>query len=276
MKKDENIFLALDGEMSSPKFEEGAALIQIGAYGAVTEKILDDFSEAKKFESPIRFSTGLWETSAESIHGISKEELLEAPTAEDVDDLFYGWLLSIGAKEGRRKVVPVGMNVGAFDMPFVNKFLPRSAELFTRRCVDVNGVCFSMHGMSYLGEELTAADWKQKSLEFGRLQWNKAFGDASNLAPHDALFDAWVQGFAWEFLKSGMRGKSLPMPEAYDGALLLQEKLAALLKVKSLSEVSSETGVPEAFVKGWSIGGRATRPEWIQSIDNLYNESVGL
>lgn len=272
MASERNIFLALDGEMSSPKFAEGGALIQIGAYGAINSSIIDEADNARRFESPIRFEGGLWEESAESIHGISRKELEDAPTAEDVDDLFYGWLLSIGAKPKRRLIVPVGMNVGAFDMLFVNKFLPRSAELFTRRCVDVNGVCFSMDGIPYFDEPKSAAEWKSLSLEYGRRQWRAKFGEDSALAPHDALFDAWVQGFGWEFLKSGMRGVSLVMPEVQDFSLDLQEKLKQLVATFGLPTISEKTGVPETFLKGWSIGGRATNLEWRTAVEDFYSK----
>jgi len=272
MASERNIFLALDGEMSSPNFAEGGALIQIGAYGAINSSIIDDADNARKFESPISFENGLWEETAESIHGISLRELDDAPTAEDVDDLFYGWLLSIGAKPNRRLITPVGMNVGAFDMLFVNKFLPRSAELFTRRCVDVNGVCFSMDGIPYMGEPKSSAEWKSLSLEYGRKQWRIKFGDANELSPHDALFDAWVQGFAWEFLKSGMRGVSLAMPDVTDSSLELQEKLQQLVAHFGIPVLSAKTGVPETFLKGWSIGGRATNFVWKNAVEDFYSQ----
>lgn len=267
-----NIFIGIDGEMSSPDLQAGGALIQIGAYGPIDDDILQQPAHRPLFSSLIRFdSARLWTEEAESIHGIRREMIESAPSAEEVDELFFRWLIEQGAQERRKLVIPVGMNVGSFDMPFVTELLPKSAALFTRRSVDLNGLCFSMDGMPYDGIPMTSLDWKTASLEFGRRMWAHEFGMSDWSVAHDAEFDAWVHSFSWEFLKSGMRGIYLPMPDADVPGGTLAPMISELEKhYGSLRKLAEASDVPEVFLKGWKAGGRPTRHNWVESLERLH------
>lgn len=56
------------------------------------------------------------------------------------------WLLTRGANSDKRTLIPVSYNVGAFDLPFVSTYLPRTSRLLSRRVVNLNSFCLAYEG----------------------------------------------------------------------------------------------------------------------------------
>jgi len=102
--------------MSSTELSQGGQLIQVGA--AVWS---DQPGESFETFSSLIFldESAQWSPRAAQVHGIPHERPAEAPSAENVDKLFYDWLLAHGAKEGKCLMVPIGSNVAAFDMSLI-------------------------------------------------------------------------------------------------------------------------------------------------------------
>ena len=269
-------YIALDGEMSSPNFAGGGQLIQLGLFH-LPHYMEIELPLSHGYSSYINFpENGLWEESAESIHGITKESLLSAPDKEKVDSFLYNWLKeTFKATPHKGNLKAVGMNVGSFDMPFIERALPFTATLFSKRSVDLNGLCFAMSDMEYNGEPLTHNQWKRLSLEYGRRRFAQDNDTNDSTIAHDAKFDAWVHGYAYLFLQRSMRGIDTPMPFADIPESPMQSTITELLELGlTTAEISASALVPETFVKGWSIGGRPTNTQWIQGISELYNRMV--
>ena len=187
------LLLGLDGEMSDSELEKGAVLLQIG--------VCDHYGNT--FESLIGHPEGWYKTEqASAVHMIPDEDILSAEPAEVVDARLRRWLderlddsLQRDERTGLRPFVPLGWNVGGFDMPFVRKFLPKSCELISRRSLDLNALCFALEaaGVTYEGERLSFNQWK-----------NLAHDHAENLLGesnwHDALYDAQASLLSFNFL----------------------------------------------------------------------------
>lgn len=259
--------------MTGTSLNEGAELLQIAAVGPLSSYApprLINRQDQKVYQSTVGITeSAYWDLEAESIHGITKEEALQGKTSELVDIEFTNWLIELGANKKRRLIVPVGFNVGSFDMKFIKRFLPKSFELFTRRAVDLNGICFSMDGLKYFGETKSAEQWKSLAIQYGRYRMSVE-GDKGVADAHDAEFDAWVHAYAWEFLKESIRGRDLNIGYSETDADSIQTVIALLRETLTLDEISLSTGIPSEFLRGWSRGGRARNKEWIELLNQLY------
>ena len=192
------LLIGLDGEMSDSELDKGAVLIQIG--------VCDDYGNT--FESLIGHEPGWYKSEqASAVHRIPDYDVLNAYPAIDVDIRLRRWLegrlddaRARGEHTGIRPFVPVGWNVGGFDMPFVRKFLPVSCELISRRSLDLNALCFAFEDarVTYHGERLSFSKWKELAHYYAGLvlpgeNW------------HDALFDAQAALEAYNFLTGSFR-----------------------------------------------------------------------
>ena len=187
------LLIGLDGEMSDSDLGKGAVLIQIG--------VCDDYGNT--FESLIGHDAGWYQTEqASAIHRIPDEDILMAERADQVDRRLYRWLedrLNDARARGEhgvlRPFVPVGWNVGGFDMPFVRKFLPMSSTLISRRSLDLNALCYSFEDaqVTYMGERRSFLQWRDLAHEAASMV-------LGNEGWHDALFDAQAALEAYNFL----------------------------------------------------------------------------
>lgn len=187
------LLIGLDGEMSDSEIDKGAVLIQIG--------VCDEHDNT--FESLIGYSPGWYQTEkASSVHKIPDEDILAAPRADQVDRSLHRWLedrleeaQARHEHTGIRPFIPVGWNVGNFDMPFVRAFLPESSGLISRRSLDLNALCYSFEDarVTYQGERRSFDKWKKLAQDYaGNVL------DEDNW--HNALFDARAALEAYTFL----------------------------------------------------------------------------
>ena len=145
-------------------------------------------SDMTSFYSEVRHESFEVSPEASRIHRIdlTTRDDKKLPKMAQVDENLRTWLKgSKFFKEGKRfSLIPMGMNVAAFDMKFVQKYLPKSAALFGRRSMDLNAVLFVdalMHGHKF---ETTKKAAKTLGHSF-------ALHHVPDREAHDALFDAW-------------------------------------------------------------------------------------
>ncbi len=141
------IMIGLDGEMSSADLATGGRLIQVGFSMLINGKI-DSFTSNIGYPLESWDDTS-WSERASVVHNIPREELADkskSPSAEEVDEAASAWLLARGAVLGERILISIGFNVGAFDHPFFRKSLPKTMSLVSRRCIDLNAICFTLGG----------------------------------------------------------------------------------------------------------------------------------
>ena len=193
-----SLLIGLDGEMSDSELDKGAVLIQIG--------ICDD--NGNTFESLIGHEPGWYRTEqASAVHNIPDEDIITAPRPESVDRRLARWLearLSEAAVRheytGIRPFIPVGWNVGGFDMPFVRATFPESCKLISRRSLDLNALCFAFEEarVTYHGERKSFDGWKKLAIDYAGSQFQTSRW-------HNALFDAQAALEAYNFLTSSFR-----------------------------------------------------------------------
>jgi DNA polymerase III epsilon subunit-like protein len=187
-----NLYVGLDGEMTAADPHRGGRLIQIGiATGTGPEERITELIgwDAGDFTA---------DPKAMAVHGIPEEVILAAPRAPEVDAKLRDWLLARGAIDGRRSVVAVGFNVGAFDLPFVRDTLPLTAALLSRRSLDLNAVCFTLgESLAHGGSRPKWNTWKRLSKEAAERDLTAA-GIAT--AWHDAGYDALAALVSWRWL----------------------------------------------------------------------------
>ena len=192
-----SIFCGFDGEMSGADLEGGCALIQIGAAIRIDGQVQTFCSDI----SPTPGPPGWWQPKAAQVHGLTLERLAAAPTASQVDDQLYDWLVAAGADPSRRaRLLPVGFNVMAFDMPFVKKFLPRSYSLFSRRGIDLNALCFALAQADQSSSARSADGYKRLMKQ----TVDPVVSQLNDQGPHNAGFDAAQALLGFEWISNGL------------------------------------------------------------------------
>jgi hypothetical protein len=172
--------IGLDGEMSDSELADGAVLIQIGVAFDATER----FSALLGWPDGSYFKTD----RAMAVHGIDPVAIAEADPPAEVDAQLEAWLLARGADSEKRALVPVGYNVGAFDLPFVAAYLPRTSQLLSRRVVDLNAFCLAYEGqVPYEGSLPTFSGWKRLAKRYAA---EKLAAVGLEESWHDAGYDA--------------------------------------------------------------------------------------
>jgi hypothetical protein len=192
------LLLGLDGEMSSAELAEGGKLIQVGCAVWTGEP----GGNIDTYTSLIRWDEMQWSPRAAQVHGITREEVQNARNRQVVDDEFHAWLTQHGAIQGRRILIPIGLNVAAFDMPFFRDALPKSTALFARRAVDLNALCFTYAGWDPNPRTTGPRDfsgWK-KSMKAAANKELLARGTPT--AEHDAGYDAAQALLGWWWLRT--------------------------------------------------------------------------
>lgn len=218
------VLLGLDGEMSSADIESGGKLIQAGAAAWSGEP----GGPVEVFSTLIQHDQMQWDPRAARVHGISQEDLASAPTPAQADEALREWLLTHGGVEGRRLLVPVGLNVAAFDMPFFRQALPRSSSLFARRAVDLNALCFSYASWDPNPRTSAPRDfagWKRSMKAAANEQLDRAGVGGGE---HDAGFDAAQALVGWWWLRQQTVDVTRKLAEAQD-ALEVADPLVSVL-----------------------------------------------
>jgi len=187
-------FLGADIETSGSDFVDRIKTIQIGVYDLVTGDL---------FRSDIGWPDGSFDMVPEAmaVTGFTQERILGAPSAASVDNRLLQWLDEHNVKVKRG--ITIGFNVGIFDMPFIRRDLPLSAERLSYRCIDLNAVCFA------LADSMNVS-WmsvKEKAKKAARRQMTYDGSPFNHLQPHDGGYDAGEAAFAYKFLVVWMRGR---------------------------------------------------------------------
>lgn len=93
----------------------------------------------------------LVEPEAMGINGIDMGEVFEAAPPQDVETAALMWLDDMAGKY--TTLIATGFNVGSFDMVFLKREMPRLAERFSYRCLELNSAIFAATGCSLLDFE---------------------------------------------------------------------------------------------------------------------------
>ncbi len=192
-----NVYMGLDGEMTCADLAAGGRLIQIGlAVGTGPEERI---TELIGWDEGDFFA----EEKAMEVHGIPVKTILAAPRPPEVDERLCEWCLDHGGKADKRKLVTVGWNVGAFDLPFVQQALPKTFRLLSRRSADLNAICFALGGTLTVSGSCPAwSGLKRMSKRFAERSLEKLGIEA---AWHDAGYDALAGLLSFQWLREAVK-----------------------------------------------------------------------
>lgn len=174
-------FIGLDFETTGLDPSRGHVPIQVG---------LASFNETPTGPPVLWVSTMIgWEPgsyvcdpAAMDVHGfkVADFDLDVAPCRREVDDDCFETLGPIADKFPQGGLIPVGWNVGTFDMMFCEAHLPRLRTRFGHRVFDLNSACYAIAGADAGAMKL---ELKRYAASMSRLQ-----GDMPR--PHHAGWDA--------------------------------------------------------------------------------------
>jgi DNA polymerase III epsilon subunit-like protein len=265
--------IALDGEMTASSLAMGGRIFQIGLVSIIkdgnnTPNIQESFT--------LTFNPGedeyYWEEEAEAIHGVREEEMLQAISAEEADEAIHNWLVSQGVDARVNPAVAIGFNVGSFDLPHIAEVLPRTYKLFSGRSIDINALCFTLDGVEYKGTSSEWSGWKRMAKKYAERSISLANNSMYTPEAHNALYDAYMHFYAWQFIQAAVKGEPLSIPGIPTRESDVKRALKELANHYNIEDIAKITGVPEAYIKGWSKGGRATRREYMDAIIRLVKQ----
>ena len=102
------------------------------------------------------------------------------PTLEEAEDKALWWIRKNHSKP--YSYIPVGFNVGTFDMAFIKIHMPRLHEMFGYRSVDLNSLLIA-EAVNRKAHLLELKKWYKKKVESSALR-------ICQDGAHNALFDA--------------------------------------------------------------------------------------
>ncbi|KKL89330.1 hypothetical protein LCGC14_1915790 [marine sediment metagenome] len=180
--------ISLDLETSGTD-EEETTILSIGCVR---------LSDLQPFYADIRHKSLTVVPEAMRVNGIDITKV-DGPTRQPlskVDEAVRAWLRSDEFyQEGKTyTLVPMGMNVGTFDMEFVREHLPKSAALFGYRSMDLNSMIFAE-------AVRTNVPFKHVKRAAKMIGTSYAHAHVPNLGPHHALWDAYSNIGVFHYLE---------------------------------------------------------------------------
>lgn len=265
-------FFGVDGEMTGSELAQGQRIIQLGfAVDSNVDRVRHDVPPS--FSLLFNPGPAVWTDVAEAVHGFTRDEVAAAMPAADADVLFVEWLEAQGARANKRgDTIPVGFNVGNFDLPHIQAVLPRTYSMLSRRTVDLNAVCFTFDGAVHptIGSPVSWSTWKSMASEYARKMID--LQGTHDGAAHDAGYDALLHLHAFRYLQSASRGAVPVMPEFDLPVPDARRFAAALIAAHGVDYAAHVSGVPEVFLQQWARGGRATNETYIAALKTAYEE----
>lgn len=162
--------VALDFETSGLRPEDGHVPMTLGF--AWRNENGDLESHMFKIQLP-----GPFQVEALTVNNLSYQSLRDG-SAADYDFAICKFLQSRFGDIFKMKgqLVPVGWNVGSFDMRFMHKYFPEAAKFFSHRPLELNTMAFCIEEMFNFQFK---KDAKQRAMQFlGENNWHNAEFDA--------------------------------------------------------------------------------------------------
>lgn len=171
-----NEIISLDLETSGVDIEKGVTILSIGMVHLAT---------GAEFYREAKHDLLVVEPRASRVHQLDMNSLDigEKETLASIDLLARLWLGDVTKVEKQHRLISLGWNVAGFDMPFVRKFLPKTASQFSYRSIDLNAVLFA--------EDVV----RGRALLETKRMYKKLFPNAN---AHNALADAKAAAHVFE------------------------------------------------------------------------------
>lgn len=268
-------FFGVDGEMTGSELAQGQLIIQLGL---AADRLADGTPADVPPSFSLLFNPGpaVWTDVAEAVHGFTRDEVSAAIPAAEADVQFVDWLTAQGASSRKRgETIPVGFNVGNFDLPHIQAVLPKTYAMLSRRTVDLNAVCFTLDGAYHpdFGAPASWTVWKSRASEYARRMI--FLQHTHDGAAHDAGYDALLHLHVFRYLQAAARGTFLELPEVDVPVDPARTHATALIAEHGVDFAAHLTGVPEVFLEQWSRGGRATNRAYLDALAEAYEALNG-
>lgn len=187
--------LGLDIETSTNSTESGGKILSIGCYDPLGER---ESEEDRYFYREIRYKKLVVMPESMQVNKLDIREFgdKEKMTAKMCDIELSNWL-------DKNKYIPVGFNVGSFDMRFVREQLTRSTNKLGYRALDIHTLCFEHALKRDIGWKAIKKRAKQYAGEKMR-DMRVDTGDTP-FTEHNALYDAIMAIFCLEYFVSEVK-----------------------------------------------------------------------
>jgi oligoribonuclease (3'-5' exoribonuclease) len=169
--------IGLDIETSTNNTLSGV-IIQIGVAFYKNNEI---YSEQWSVKYPISYwNNDNWSLESSQVHNISKQYLDQSSNnIEELDAILYNYLKSLNSEA---IFIPVGFNVGSYDLMFIKKEMPKLHSILSHRTIELNTLFLIQ---SKKGDYINR-NWSEKK----KHTINKIIAKLGENKLHSAGFDA--------------------------------------------------------------------------------------
>ena len=131
---------------------------------------------------------------ARRVNGFTDERVAAGVKARKLDVIARGCLDQLAPEV---RLVPVGWNVGSFDMPILRRELPETARRFGYHAVDLNSLVYALADGPPAFDDL-----KRRAKDYAA---ERAASYGIEAQPHDAGYDAFEAVLAFGYLRRVLR-----------------------------------------------------------------------
>lgn len=142
---------------------------------------INGFENYLSFYEEISYDELLVEPNAISVNNIEFKSQDNRIPLEKADNKAYAFVKKYYSKI--EKAMAIGLNIGEFDLIFINKYMPKLASLIDRRSVNLNSLIYLIADINSVDFFKLKADLSEKAA--------KTVDDLGlGLKKHNALYDA--------------------------------------------------------------------------------------
>ncbi|OGI03149.1 MAG: hypothetical protein A2Y25_08310 [Candidatus Melainabacteria bacterium GWF2_37_15] len=156
----------------------------------------DGFENYHSFYEEIRYDELLITPEAIEINGIEfKSQKNRIPLEKASEDAFHFVKRYFSETD---KPLAIGVNVGEFDLQFINKYMPKLAYILNRRSVNLNSLL-------YLLADLQSRDFTGLKQELSEKASSEVDQLNLGLKKHNALYDALFNLSLYSLIKENLK-----------------------------------------------------------------------
>lgn len=181
--------LFLDIETSGTNYSKHS-ILSIGIVISANE-----FENYQSFYEEIKYDDLVISPDAIAINEFEFKNQNGRITLEKADNIAFDFVKKYYSKNN--KALAIGLNIGEFDLLFINKYMPKLSSLLDRRSVNLNSLI-------YLLADVNSVDFinlKQDLSEKAMVQANQW---APDLKKHNALYDAFYHVALYLIIKDAL------------------------------------------------------------------------
>lgn len=154
---------------------------------------INEFENYQSFYEEIRYDDLIISPDAIAINEFEFKNQNGRISLEKVDNMAFDFVKKYYSKNNKAQAI--GLNIGEFDLLFINKYMPKLSSLLDRRSVNINSLIYLLADINYIDFISLKQDLSEKAI----IHANQL---APDLKKHNALYDAFYHVALYLIIKN--------------------------------------------------------------------------